>query len=518
MKVKVRRNGEEIEVDETEILATDERITTLQAAMDPDQSTGQEAAALLQVQAAHKMAQTRTLTAAESLRQVRLRSCADLLKVGLQASGLPGPSAARVEKVFSARLEKGIPFEPAELDAAVMDEQTLLSELTAAGSIQGPGRVTNLHTSTDQLEAAVSDLFGVERDSKLANVKPAHLSGIRELYLMLTGDYDLHGGFYGERIQLATTADFTGLVKNALNKIVAQQWEALGKAGYDWWERIVKVEHFTSLNQITGTLIGTVGALPTVAEGAEYTEFAIGDSPETANFTKYGGYIPLTLELIDRDETRKLKAYASELGAAARRKISALVAAVFTANAGIGPTMTDGGALFNSTAVSAATGHLNLGNSALDAATWEVAKAAVYVQPQFVKWAVGYYGTGPQQAVDPKYLLVPRALQLTAMKILYPVFENKATIYSENMQRGMPGDVVVVPEFTDATNWYAVVDPVIAPAIIVGERFGLQPEIFTAGNEHSPAVFMNDEHRIKVRMFNAVLVQDFRPLYANVNP
>jgi len=37
---------------------------------------------------------------------------------------------------------------------------------------------------------------------------------------MLTGDYDLHGGYYGERIQLATTADFTGLVKNALNKII----------------------------------------------------------------------------------------------------------------------------------------------------------------------------------------------------------------------------------------------------------------------------------------------------------
>jgi len=144
--------------------------------------------------------------------------------------------------------------------------------------------------------------------------RPARLTGIRELYLMLTGDYDLHGGYYGERIQLATTADFSGLVKNALNKVVNQQWDALGKLAITGTRKIVKVEHFTSLNTITGILMGTVGTLPSVSEGAEYTELAVGDSPETADFTKYGGYIPLTLELIDRDDTRKLRAYAASVG------------------------------------------------------------------------------------------------------------------------------------------------------------------------------------------------------------
>ena len=62
----------------------------------------------------------------------------------------------------------------------------------------------------------------------------------------------------------------------------------------------------------------------------------MGDSPEVGTFTKYGGYVPLTLELIDRDQTRKLKAYARELGAAGLRKISSLVAAIFTANCGGG--------------------------------------------------------------------------------------------------------------------------------------------------------------------------------------
>jgi hypothetical protein len=129
------------------------------------------------------------------------------------------------------------------------------------------------------------------------------LSGIRELYLNTTGDYDLHGGYFPERAQLATTADFSGLVKNSLNKLVTNTWEELGKAGYDWWKDVTVQEHFNSLHEISGTLIGTVGDLPSIAEGGAYPELQVGDSSETANFVKYGGYIPLTLELIDRDET-----------------------------------------------------------------------------------------------------------------------------------------------------------------------------------------------------------------------
>jgi hypothetical protein len=108
---------------------------------------------------------------------------------------------------------------------------------------------------------------------------------------------------------------------------------------------------------------------------------------------------------------------------------------------------------------------------------------------------------------------VPRTLQLAAMKILYPLLESSLNIVSENMQRGQPGDVLTVPEWTDVNNWAAVCDPHIAPAIFIGERFGLMPEIFIAGDEHNNAVFTNDEHRLKVRHFLAVWVNDFRPLH-----
>jgi hypothetical protein len=378
--------------------------------------------------------------------------------------------------------------------------------------VQGP-RINALFSSEDQLQIAVDDLLGAPRLKGDEGKRVHRLSGIRELYHMLTGDFDMHGGFHPERMLFATTADFTGLVKNALNKIVVAQWEAMGSAGYDWWRDIVTVEHFESLNTITGTLIGSVGALPTVAEGGEYTELAVGDSPETADFTKYGGYIPLSMELIDRDQSRKLSAYARELANAGLRKISTLVSSLFSQASGAGPTMADGGALFNATAVTSAGGHKNLLTTALSAAEWEVVSAAVYNQPLLIKNATGYYGTGDKMAVNPRYLLVPRTLRLTGMKILYPMMENSAQINSENLLKGQPGDVKVVPEWTDATDWAAVCDPRIAPAIYVGERFGLVPEIYIAGSETDAAVFQNDEHRIKVRHFLACWVNDFRPLH-----
>ncbi len=51
-----------------------------------------------------------------------------------------------------------------------------------------------------------------------------------------------------------------------------------------------------------------------MAEGGNYTELEIGDSPETASFTQVRRLYPLTLELIDRDETRKLRSLRPRAG------------------------------------------------------------------------------------------------------------------------------------------------------------------------------------------------------------
>jgi hypothetical protein len=441
-------------------------------------------------------------TELEKARSLRAEMCACLLEQSLAAARLPAPLSERIRAQFSGKL-----FEPAELQAAIQDGRSLAAQLDAGAIIQGPGRISGMVSSEDQLTAAAFDLLGAERPDGLKSVKTARLSGIRELYTLLTGDYNFYGGYYPERAALATTATLPGLLKNALNKLIVMGWQELGRSGYRWWEPIVSVEHFTSLHTITGVLVGEVTVLPSVAEGAPYTELELKDSAETANWTKYGGYIGLTLEMFERDETHKLRQYPYKLASAALRRISALVGSVFTANSGAGPQMADGYNVFD------ASHHANLGSAALSAETWETASKAIYEQPMLL--ASG--GTAPRLALDARYCIVPRSLRLTAMRILYPAFEREANIFSENLQRGEMGDVLTCPEFSDPNDWAAVADPRLAPAIIVAERFGLLPEIFISDSETSGALFTNDEVRMKVRHWLSVFVADYRPLYkANV--
>jgi hypothetical protein len=443
---------------------------------------------------------------------LRAQMCADVLVSSLSASSLPAALQDRIRADFTGRT-----FEPAELTSRIDADRKLLSAITAASSVQAVSRLSGVASAEDQLRAAVTDMFHVDRDAGLEKIQPARLTGIRELYHLLTGDYDLHGGVFPERVHFQmNTANFPYLVANSLNKILCQAWDEFGKAGYNWWEQIASIVHFNTLNTITWSIFGTVATLPTVSEGAEYTPLKIGDGGETSSFVKKGGYLGLTLEALDRDDLRTLANAPRELAFAAIREISALVAALFTDNSDAGPTLADTGALFNATAVTTAGGHANLLTTAIgaDYTAWEAVAAAMYNQPMLVANETGYIGTGKKMAVEPKFCLVPRALRGSANNLFLSRDVPGATV---NLSTGREwyGMVipVTVPEWTDANNWAAVADPRLMPGIMIGERFGIMPQIFVAGNETDPAVFMNDESRIKVRHITAVGVADFRPLH-----
>ena len=443
--------------------------------------------------------------------KLRVQMCQALLSTTLAASKLPANWQERIRADFADSI-----FEPETLEKRITDDRNLLSATTSRASVHGPN-VTAMFNEDDMINAAAQDLFGVTRDEHLKNARPRALTGIRELYHMLTGDFDLHGGFFPERAMFQlTTSTFPIIVKNAMNKALIQHWQEFGRAGYNWWENITTIEHFTNLNEITWMLFGTIASLPTVAEGGEYTPLMIGDAGETTTFSKKGGYVGLTLEAIDRDDTRVFRSLPRELAFAGIREISAAIAAIFTSNSAVGPTLADTGALFNSTAVTTKGGHANLLTTAIgtDYTAWEAAASAIYNQPLPVASATDYWGTGKKIAMDPKYILVPRALRGAANNL----FLSRATPgASQAITAGKEwyGEVIplTVPEWTDVTDWAAVVDPKLAPGIMLGERFGVTPEIFIAGNETDPAVFMNDESRIKVRHFTAVGVADFRPLH-----
>jgi hypothetical protein len=455
--------------------------------------------------AAEAEAQQQTLTQqlAES-QAVLIAQCAHLLDTGLAASHLPEPTQSRIRKAF-----EGKAFQPAMLSQAINDAKAEISAIMGAGMVQGPGRVSGVFNTGDQFTAALFDLLGAPRDSGTEGLKVARLSGIREAYLLATGDRDFVGGFFPDFA--LDSANFPVVVKNALNKRLAQAWANYGKAGYDWWSRIVSVEHFETLQQVDWLITGTIGTLPSIEERAEYTELPIGDNGETSDWTKYGGYVGLTLESILRDDVRAFRRLPDEVAMGGLRNVSEQVAAIFTSNSAVGPTLSDTGALFNATAVTTKGGHANLLTTALGTTltAWRAVEAAMYSQPMHIKNETGYYGTGKPQAIRPKYLLVPIDLSGAADDLFLP---NLIATGGSNIMKGVVENIVV-PEWTDATDWAAVADPNVLPGIMLGEMFGVMPQIFLAGKESDPAFFANDESRIKVRQFLTVGIANWRALH-----
>ena len=434
--------------------------------------------------------------------------CAQLLDTGLSASRLPEVVQNRIRKTFEGR-----PFKATELTITIQEARDEVAALTAGQTVNGPGRIAGLINSADQLTLAIEDLLGVERTPANKSAKVARLSGIREAYTLLTGDREFVGGYFPE-FSLGDTSTFPVIVKNAMNKRLENAWAKYGAAGYDWWKKIVTVEHFETLNSIDWMITGTVGSLPTVAEKGEYTEIPIGDNGETSSWTKSGGFIGLTLEAILRDDVRAFKRLPDELAMGGIRNISEKIAYLFTQASALGPTLSDTGTLFNATAVTTKGGHKNLLTTALgtDLTAWRAAEMAMYIQPMHIAAAAidgaTYYGTGKAQAIRPRYCLVPMALKGAADDL----FLRSWTSNGENMVYGYV-EPIVVPDWTDTTDWAAVADPNVLPTIMLGEIFGLMPQIVLAGSENDPAMFSNDENRLKVRQFLAVGIANWRGLH-----
>lgn len=452
----------------------------------------------------------------EQARALQIEQCRILLDTALSASKIPAASQGAVRKPFDKMLADNVPFLASQLQEAIDDKRKELSALSE-NQIQGPGRqqVFGMTPSRDQFRLAVEDLLGAERDPSEANIKVHKLQGIREAYVMATGDQEIMGGFYPE--YALVTANFPSIVANIQNKMLLKAWDQL-RPVYGWWEQVVTVEHFTNLNDVAWLKTGTIASLPTVAERGEYQELPIGDNKETSSWEKFGGYVPLTIEAVLRDDVRAFRRMPNEVALAGMRNISEQVAEIFTSNSAVGPTLADTGALFNATAVTTAGGHANLLTTALgtDFTAWDAVATAVYNQPLLVKNATGYYGTGKKVGIEPSIILVPRALKAAAEALFIPRWDS--TIQAAIASKGGPtyGGYVkplTVPEWTDATDWAALVNPLLMPGIMIGEIFGVKPQIFSASSELDPAMFANDESRIKVRQFLAVGVADYRPLH-----
>ncbi|MFN2188682.1 MAG: hypothetical protein ACK2T3_07950, partial [Candidatus Promineifilaceae bacterium] len=389
----------------------------------------------------------------------------------LACSGLPEASQARLK----ARQWQS----PMELQQEIDREREYIASLGQNQVIEMPGSHPrgagrlSMRTSLDRLNAAAEALFAGGKPE--GDIQP--LTGIRELYLLLSGDYELTGVFNPDRIMLAnvTSSTMAGLVANALNKRVVNLFMQYPQ----WWQPIVYEEDFGNLQDVRWITLGGVGELPTVAEGAAYTELSWDDQTETDSFVKKGGYLGITLEAIDKDDTRRVSAAPRALAQGAWLTLAKSISAIFTDNSGTGPTMSDGTVLFHAD-------HSNVGSTALSFAAWEATRTAMRKQTELNS------GERLGALAAPKYLLVPPDLETTALQVLGSALEpavatNEINPFAEGTARDVLLEsarrrVIVVDLWSDSDNWAAVSDPNLYPSIGLGYRFGRAPEIFSVAS------------------------------------
>ncbi len=389
----------------------------------------------------------------------------------------------------------------------------LLADQAEGSAVQGMGvaprspAVSLGRTSLEQVQAALEALISGRRPP--AGVQP--LTGIREAYHLLSGDYSMTGLFDAEHVYLANVNSSTmaGLVANAINKAVINLYREYPQ----WWLPAVTIQDFNSLQDVRWITLGGIGELPTVAEGAAYPELTWDDQTETDSFIKKGGYLGLTLEAIDKDDTGKLMAAPRALSQGAWLTLGKAIAAIFTANSDQGPAMSDSNYLFD------ASNHGNLLMDALSPAAWKAVKIAMMKQSEVNS------SERLGALTRPLLLWVPVDLEDTGLEILgsegkVGTSDNDVNVDAEGNDRearlsNARRRLVCCPLWTDTDNWAAQADPMLYPSIGLGYRYGREPEIFSVASPTAGLMFTNDTLPVKVRFFFAVGPTDWRGLHKN---
>lgn len=405
---------------------------------------------------------------------------------------------------------------PAQVVNAIEAERKYLASLTNEQVVQIGG--TPPRSPSISLGLSGLEQIGLALEALIKGVRPTQgvqpLSGIRELYNLLSGDFEMTGLFHPERVYLANvnSSTMSNLVANVLNKVLMQEFQEYPQ----WWQPFVTQMDFSSLQNVRWVTLGGVGELPTVAEGAAYTELNWDDRYETAPFVKKGGYLGITIEAIDKDDTARLRAAPRALAQAAWLTLGKTISSIFTVNNGAGPALSDGVNLFHAN-------HGNLGSTTLSLSAWVAARTAMRKQNELNS------GERLGFLTAPRYLLVPPDLEVTALQILASSHDYSyalsngvgpapVNIFSEGETadmrlRSARERVIVVDLWSDTNDWAAVADPRLYPSIGLGFRYGRTPEIYSVSSPTAGLMFSNDVMPVKVRFFFAVGPVDYRGLY-----
>lgn len=197
-----------------------------------------------------------------------------------------------------------------------------------------------------------------------------------------------------------STSDFPSILADVANKTLRQAYEAYPRTFLPFSRRRSAVD-FKNINAVQ---LGEAPSLMKVNEKGEFTHGSIAESKETYKLATYGRIVSITRQVIINDDLGAFTRIPAGFGVAAATLESDTVWGIITSN----PNMGDGVALFHANHANLNTG----ADSALALAGLGAGMAAMAKQK-------GLDGVTVLN-VQPRYLVVPVALQLTAFQLIAP--------------------------------------------------------------------------------------------------
>lgn len=301
-----------------------------------------------------------------------------------------------------------------------------------------------------------------------------------------------------------STSDFDTLLENTMHKAVQSAY-ALQP---DTWRRFCAVGTVSDFRAHNRYRMASIGNLDTVNENGEFHYKPLSDGEKSSiTATTKGNLVNISRQMIVNDDLGAFVGLSAALGRAAARSVEASVYAVLDDNSGQGPTMSDGGILFNTTAITTTGGHAN--RTAYAAPT--IALLDTLRQQMMVQMDVGqndYLDLRPAVALT-------RPSLTSTMKILNgSVYDPTITAGNPygrpNAVAGLVNDIVESPRITwDAV--YLFADPNVAPTFEVAFLDGNQTPFLDVQQG-----FTVDGAVYKVRLDWGVAVIDYRGAVALV--
>lgn len=281
-----------------------------------------------------------------------------------------------------------------------------------------------------------------------------------------------------------STSDFAVLLENALHKIIVANYNA-----QPWtWSRFCKIGTLSDYRPHGRFQLSSFSDLAAVNEAGEYTNGKLGDGKkESITGQRKGRILELTPEVLVNDDLGFLVDLAGVLGRAAGRTIEKDVYALLALNSNLGPTMSDGKALFHAD-------HNNIDSTAAAPTVSSLDAMASVLRSQ------KDIGGNDFLDLEPAIWLGPVTKAGAAKAVINSEYDPDATnkLQRYNIARNLVRDVVSSPRLS-GTRHYMFADPNIAPVLEVAFLNGVrEPQIRQEENFRTEGMAWRVTHKYGV--------------------